>query len=210
MAGGKLSVREGYKIVTDTGLSVYGIRVQYVVGQSYRLPEGARVEMCQTGYHYCPVAVDCLRYVPWDDTHRLLKVEALGDADVVTDKGINCASSGIIVLADVTRDVADLLTGVVRVRVGPNVDVSVCRGGFLHADDGPANVYRNITHGLTTKKWAPAGYGWVYSKVWRLGQEIFVTTNGANRRISRNPDDDDEYHMLNALLDRIEDCERVC
>jgi hypothetical protein len=138
-------VRTGYKVVDADGQSLFGQpRVAYAVGRHYALPAGARPMICQYGFHYCPVALDCLRSVEFKRGYRLLAVSVPADADIVADEhDVKWAASAMDIVADVTADILRLLTGVLRPR--PDDAIQVVRyyeAGLHHRLDGPALATR--------------------------------------------------------------------
>jgi hypothetical protein len=220
--------RAGYKVVMADGQSLAGTPpVTYVVGATYRLPSSAgKLAPCSVGYHYCPVASDCMRYVRWGDDRRLFEVAALPDAQVVGDDGYKCVCDGLVVVADVTDRAATLLSATNRWENGLHVArfdegddsswTSRCTErrlyGVPHATDGPAFVYRNRFQKTTLKAWAREGapwngYGARYSSVVRLRRTISVTTgHGPEEEVAPS---DERYRILDAMLDEVEACERA-
>jgi hypothetical protein len=219
--------RHGYKIVRSDGSSTVGTPpVTYVVGQTYHLPPDADVTPCKVGFHYCPVARDCMQYVTaWWPDFRLFEVAVLDDARVVTDDGIKYACSGLVVVADVTAQAQTLLSRIERWQdacpVAAFDDAArwtsrlvECKVyGNHHADDGPAIVYRNRYTGITTKSWRHHGlpsacYAGRFSSVSRgnRGSGV-ISVMAANFTSSEVTPSDADYARLDAMLDVIEPCE---
>jgi hypothetical protein len=130
-----MSNRSGYKVVSARSLSIHGgkPRVRYDVGPTVRLPDGQQPVACQVGFHYCPVARDCLRYVGWQRRHRLLRVSVPDDATVVTDDGCKCAASALTVVEDVTHDAAALLGIPTPLDEPPLVGYKIIRDDWTYA-----------------------------------------------------------------------------
>jgi hypothetical protein len=155
------AIREGYKLVGQDGLTFHGNpRLQFDVGTTHRLPAGVEPVCCRVGFHYCPRALDCVRYVPYDlvgGRMRLLRVVVPDGAAVVTDDGdeYKCAASALAAVEDVTADVDRLLTGVVESRGGSRHEWTSYRSGKI-TPSTPNGLVR-VTHhhdGVRSKEWA--------------------------------------------------------
>lgn len=72
---------EGYK-GTDKDMKCRNF--QYELGKQYDMPEGEKVEECQSGFHLCLRLRDVFRYYDFRDNNRFFKVKALVRAK---DKG---------------------------------------------------------------------------------------------------------------------------
>jgi hypothetical protein len=104
-----MAARNGYKIVQPDGRSFYG-NVQWPLGHENRLPRDLRPVLCEVGYHFCPDAGQCLRYVEWTKGRRLLRVRVPVDAAVVASiDGTKCCAAVLVAVADVTDRAPDLL-----------------------------------------------------------------------------------------------------
>jgi hypothetical protein len=129
---------------------------QYLVGTTVSLDDD-NVRPCQRGLHFCPDALDCLWYYAMDGGNRLLRVSVPVGATVATDDdGKKYAASQLHVEADVTGDVASLLTGTRR-----DPQVAACyRAGRFHRDtnDEPAVVARTLSR--VKKSWFRDGKLW--------------------------------------------------
>jgi hypothetical protein len=105
-------MRTGFKLVhADLAPFAGDKTLRFAVDTVHRLPEGTLPIVCRVGFHYCPVALDCLRYVRVYPGCHLLRVQALDDATVVTDNGLKYCASAIQVVEDVTERIGELLTG---------------------------------------------------------------------------------------------------
>jgi hypothetical protein len=106
-------MRTGYKLVrADLAPFVGDQTLRFGVGTVHRLPDGVPPIPCEQGFHYCPVAVDCLGYLCWHDgPRRLMRVKIPDDATVVTDDGVKFCASVIEIVEEVISDAAALLTG---------------------------------------------------------------------------------------------------
>jgi len=68
------NVIKGYKIFNN---NLTNIGYQYIVGlNSYK--KGS-IKMCETGFHFCKEALDCLRYYSLQPTNRYFEVSATDD-----------------------------------------------------------------------------------------------------------------------------------
>jgi hypothetical protein len=216
---------EGYKIVDERGYSLVGTPpVHYVVGGNYHLPAGVTVQICNVGFHFCPVATDCMDAVGWHETYRLFKVVTLPGAQIVTTDGRKYACSGLTVVADVTGDVRTLLSNVKYFEDGvcvPRFDVAkaaswknratlVMTLGACHADEGPAVVHRTSTGDRITKRWrrdgrpSPGFLGYSDVAGFGGGLELLVSRDGRHYHIAVGHAD---YAALRAMLERTEACE---
>jgi hypothetical protein len=124
----------GYKIVSASYDSlVEGGRtpIRYVVGSTYELGDDD-VVVCHRGLHFCPRALDCLRYYDLSGGRRLLRVVVPVGVTVVTDDGgAKYAASVLRVDEDVTAQSDTLLTGVMRHR-GITADRFACfQSGYV-------------------------------------------------------------------------------
>jgi hypothetical protein len=134
--------RRGYKIVDAKRQSFMGTpKVCYVVGDTYRLPDGQWPVLCHLGFHFCRTALGCLQYASWDEGYRLLEVETTDDA-LVVDDGSKVATSALTVVADVTADVGRLLTGTYETRLTHRTYTD----GYLQARDGEPSEIRIHYH----------------------------------------------------------------
>jgi hypothetical protein len=155
--------RAGYKVVYRDGTTLFGGRdLKFTVGVSHRLPAEHPRPVCgQWGFHYCPVALNCLGNIRWDDGKRLLRVTVPDDAVVVTnDSGLKCAASALTVVEDVTHDVERLLTGVLHEVVVPPpsfTEWTSFRGGKVSSI--PPSKLVSVAHhanGMRIKTWDDA------------------------------------------------------
>jgi hypothetical protein len=153
------NVRTGYKVVDADGQSLHGDpRVVYAVGSRYALPVGMAPKICDRGFHYCPVALECLRFVAFRRDYRLLEVTVPDDAEIVCDNGgLKWAASAIDVVADATADIPRLLTGVTRPTTSDPGQQAVhfYEAGLRHRLDGPAIMLRG-----EVKFWYRQGEEW--------------------------------------------------
>jgi hypothetical protein len=205
-----MAQREGYKVVNAYGSPFYGDGTfRYAVGETVRLPDGVQPRCCHRGFHYCPVPLDCLRYVAWLPGHRLLRVKVPDGAVVDTDDGgRKCAASVLTVVDDVTHDVGRLLTGAL-LSDGVEGFWELYNGGLQPAS-GLWIVVRNLCR---QKVWAPvtgpvvmAGYNNLYQD---CDGSIRLSRAGAARWDDPLLTDktDARWIELNALLDVVEPCE---
>jgi hypothetical protein len=155
------AIREGYKLVNADGTTFRGSpRPRFRVGTTHRLPAGVEPVCCQVGFHYCPRALDCVRYVPHDvsyDRVRLLRVVVPNDAAVATDDDDECkyAASALTAVDDVTADMDWLLTGVVESSDPISDDWISYRRGKVAPSTSSSNLLR-IIHGhdgTRVKEW---------------------------------------------------------
>lgn len=52
---------------------------QYEVGETYTLDDPDSLEICESGFHFCPDIASCYRYYPTGEATRICEVEALGE-----------------------------------------------------------------------------------------------------------------------------------
>lgn len=65
---------DGYK-ATDKNMCCRGY--QYEIGKRFDMPEDAKIELCESGFHLCKNLKDVFRYYEIDKCHRFWKVRAL-------------------------------------------------------------------------------------------------------------------------------------
>jgi hypothetical protein len=152
----------GYKIVSGNGEAVMGDPVVYVVGKRYELAATDTLAICDSGYHFCPLAIDCLASVSWEADRRLFTVAVPAGTEVETDGTGKFAARTLDVVADVTSDVPILLTGVRR-GVWNDCQQTACyRNGLRHGE--PACVTRSDTD--VWKSWYCDGE--LQGAIWKL------------------------------------------
>jgi hypothetical protein len=198
-----MAERTGFKVVDAEGTPFYGSRtLRFSVGETHCLPDGEKPTPCKSGFHYCPVALDCLRFVDWDDGCRLLAVAVPDGAATVTDDGYKYAASALTVVADVTADAKRLLTGAMLSTLGSMRTWTLYRDGGIPSD-GLLEVFRNsLGNG---KGWCegscPVG-GIVYAYhrcVDPVGVDT-VRTDGKDRRLITLSEGDPDWPAVTALL----------
>lgn len=54
-----------------------------------------KIEMCTSGFHYCPIAVDCLQYYPCVPENTYAEVEC-GDKYIIQDDKVVCSELRIV------------------------------------------------------------------------------------------------------------------
>lgn len=52
---------------------------QYKIGETYTLDDPDSLEICESGFHFCPDIASCYKYYPPEKTTRICEVEALGE-----------------------------------------------------------------------------------------------------------------------------------
>lgn len=52
---------------------------QYKIGETYTLDDPDSLEICESGFHFCPDIASCYRYYPTGKATRICEVEALGE-----------------------------------------------------------------------------------------------------------------------------------
>lgn len=60
----------------------------YEVGKTYKLPEGALLRMCESGFHFCQEQKNVLEYYDFKPEFILLEVEAIGTVLTEGDKSV--------------------------------------------------------------------------------------------------------------------------
>jgi hypothetical protein len=125
--------RQGYKIVSASRKSFHN-GTAWDIGVEQRLPLGTEPVLCATGFHYCPLARDCLRYFTFTNGNRLLRVRVPDGATVVTGPH-KCCASALVAVEDVTAQASLLLAERPRSvlkrsvgRVGEHETCEVVRG----------------------------------------------------------------------------------
>jgi hypothetical protein len=125
-------MRTGFKFVrANLSPFVGDATLRFDVGTVHRLPDGVQPVPCRRGFHYCPVAVNCLTYLEWGHGARLLRIKVPDDATIVTDDDVKFCASAIEIVEDVTSDAAQLLTGaaLMKTRTGTGRRWSCFVGG---------------------------------------------------------------------------------
>jgi hypothetical protein len=142
----------GFKIVSYNydSLVPSDTTVHYAVGSTQHLGDDDVVP-CRHGLHFCPRALDCLQFANVYNSdgstviHRLIRVVVPVGAVVATDDGgFKYAASALRVDADVTDDMAELLTGATtyRTMLSTNTQRHHFQAGKAHRVDGPATISR--------------------------------------------------------------------
>jgi hypothetical protein len=185
-----MAARQGYKIVGDDMMSFCG-NVTWKVGEEQRLPDGEEPAMCQRGFHFCPLAGDCLKYVDWQGCYRLLHVRVPDDATVIVDvdeDGDKCCASALVVIADITDT-----GGLQLVRRTLTDGRGVVQVGGINADRETCWVARE-PNGACSKQYGTATF------VVRRARGANIVVNGCVVL----PAGSDAWRKQNDLLDRIE------
>ncbi len=95
---------------------------QYEVGKTYKLPSETKLELCQAGFHYCHIPIDCDQFYPPecllgdvmspDEQTRYAIVQATGN--IVSDV-TKSATDEITILREIGRkELLELCTGDLR------------------------------------------------------------------------------------------------
>lgn len=74
---------------------------QYKIGETYTLDDPDSLEICESGFHFCPDIASCYKYYPPEKTTRICEVEALGEIQ----KSINdnkMATNKIKIIREIT------------------------------------------------------------------------------------------------------------
>ena len=79
---------------------------QYKIGETYELPEGQELKICQCGFHFCKNPIDVFGYYPFKDETMIAEVEALGE---IRQEGTKYVTNKIKIVREFTRDELQLL-----------------------------------------------------------------------------------------------------
>jgi hypothetical protein len=72
---------KGYK-VTDKNMQCRGF--QFELNKEYTAK--GKIEICENGFHFCPVLKDCFNYYDFKSENRVFEIEANGEVDTREDK----------------------------------------------------------------------------------------------------------------------------
>lgn len=94
----KGEVMKGYKAF-NSNLTCRGF--QYKIGETYTLEDPDNLEICKSGFHFCPTISDCYKYYSPKDTTRICEVEALGEIQK-SSTGNKMATNKIKIIREIT------------------------------------------------------------------------------------------------------------
>jgi hypothetical protein len=120
----KTNYMRGYKITRIDGTSFADPKIKFEVGKTYKI-DADQVELCKTGFHYCPIPVYCYNYNKHmsDEHYKYFEVEHIGSI-LVCDR-IKCASNMIRVVREIPIEEWDRLI---------NCDIQTRRFTFTYRD----------------------------------------------------------------------------
>jgi hypothetical protein len=197
-----MTTRSGYKIVTadmtsPRDQSKLSGATKWAIGVEQRLPRGAAPQMCMQGFHYCPRAGDCLRYVTWTRGCRLLRVNVPDNGRVVSD-GSKCCADALVAIEDVTSQAAPLFND----RTGDGGDDSALTRSMGVLPDGRAvNVVRGPDGYRRKVFWTDPLTG---TFLRQDGPDAAIVVDAAVRLEPQTK----EWLAAKTLLDRVEPWER--
>ena len=73
---------------------------QYELGETYELPEGQTMKICECGFHFCANPIDVYGYYPMNDNTVIAEVEALGD---IEQEGTKFVTNKIRIIKEFTQ-----------------------------------------------------------------------------------------------------------
>lgn len=76
-------------------------RLRYKIGETYTLDDPDSLEICESGFHFCPDIAKCYKYYPANEATRICEVEALGEIQK-SDEGDKMATDKIKILREIT------------------------------------------------------------------------------------------------------------
>lgn len=88
----------GYKAF-NSDLTCRGF--QYEIGETYTLDDPDSLEICKSGFHFCPNIASCYKYYDAKDTTRICEVEALGEIQE-SDEGDKMVTDKIKIIREIT------------------------------------------------------------------------------------------------------------
>lgn len=74
---------------------------QYEIGETYTLDDPDSLEICKSGFHFCPNIASCYKYYDAKDTTRICEVEALGEIQE-SDEGDKMVTDKIKIIREIT------------------------------------------------------------------------------------------------------------
>ena len=80
---------------------------QYMVGQTYTMTE--ELNICQTGFHFCPKLMNCFSYYDFNATNKVAEVEILGKVEWDETKSKGCTNQIKIIREISWYEVLDLV-----------------------------------------------------------------------------------------------------
>ena len=145
---------------------------QYEVGKTYTMNDN-EIELCKSGFHFCLVPIDVLKYYKKNENNKFAVIKATGNIVRDYDKSV-CSQITIeklITLDELRKSTADKI-------VRNNGDIEYYQNGILHRKDGPAIEYANgdkiwYIYGIVHREDGPA--------IERYGHKIWIK-NGAYHR----------------------------
>ena len=145
---------------------------QYEVGKTYTITAN-EIELCKSGFHFCLVPIDVLKYYKKNENNKFAVIKATGNIVHDYDKSV---CSQITIEKLITLDELHKSTNGKIVR--NNGDTEYYQNGRLHREDGPAIEYANgdkiwIKNGAYHREDGPA--------IERYGDKLWIK-NGAYHR----------------------------
>ena len=162
---------------------------QYKIGETYELPEGQELKICQCGFHFCKNPIDVFGYYPFKDETMIAEVEALGE---IQQEGTKYVTNKIKIVREFTRDELQLLILDGRYNSG-DYNSGNCNSGNYNSGNHNSGIFNTDTPFMMSFN-RPTSMTYA-----EFLNSLSYSFYGLCLRISRNEIDADDIERIKAL-----------